>query len=366
MRKNEKWLYFNIHGLVGIRLIAGHTSEHSMRLAFGPFETRSLDSVDLTLRYDAPEFGEHSFGSELYLFTNDHIYFKNYKLHLVREEDGLTLASKRDLLPFLLSVIQWLLLKKQHSLVHGAAVAIDGRGVLIPGWGGTGKTSAIVCLLKQVKNSCFLSDDISILSADGRVLSFPKAFFIYPYHRSLFPHLFNARHKLLVPMFLSGVLEQIRTVVRPAIMSFPRLEKLARRITPEHMQIPARKALPDATFSDSAPLDSVLFVERSSGTESRLDEVTESKAKKLIVGNWNYEQGRCARDLLLGAGGTAFLDLEAYYSRMSGVLDEALDRRKIFRLRMGSLTPAQTGKTVVDTVCQITSREPDCTSSGTP
>jgi hypothetical protein len=350
IHRNAEWLFFNIHNLVGMRVQSGHASQRSIRLAFGPFETESLERIDLTLQYEPPEIGEHSFASESYLFTNRHVYIKNYKLHLVNQENGCVLASNRDLLPFVMPVIQWLLLKKQHSFVHGAAVAIKGQGILLPGWGGTGKTSAIICLLKEVPDTSFLGDDYSIVSDKGRLLSFPKAFFIYPYHRNLFPHLFKIHHKPLVPPFLSGLLERVRTVVRPAVMALPRLESFARRITPEHMQVPAHTAIPNAVFVDNVPLDSILFVERYSGTKSIIDKLGVSEAKRQLIGNWNYEQGRCAVDLILGAGGTGVLDLEAYYSRMSLVLEKALSNRCIYRLRMGAMTPAETGKTIVEAI----------------
>jgi hypothetical protein len=353
MQTKGKWLYFNIHNLVRMRVEAGHASERSVRLAFGPFETGPLDQIDLTLQYESPTIGEHSLASESYLFTNRHVYIKNYKLHLVNQENGYVLASNRDLLPFVMPVIQWLLLKKQHSFVHGAAIAIKGQGILLPGWGGTGKTSAIIYLLKELPDAAFLADDYTILSSDGHLLSFPKAFFIYPYHQQIFPHLFKAKHKPLVPSAFSGVLERIRTIVRPTIMAFPKLENFARRFTPEHMQVPARNALPDAKFVDAVPLGSVLFIERYSGDKTYIDELNLPQARSRLIGNWYYEQGHCAQDLLLGAAGTGVMDYETYFSGMALVINAALAGKEIYRLRMGSLSPAQTGKAVRDAVVKV-------------
>jgi len=355
MEHDNNWLFFNIHDLVRLRVQAGHASERSVRLVFGPFEVGSLDHVDITLQYQPPEIGEHSFASESYLFTQKHVYLNSYKLHLVQEDKGYILASKRDLLPFVNPVIQTILIRKNHCFVHGAAVAVDGRGVLLPGWGGTGKTSAIISLLNEVPGAAFLGDDYTIIAADGRLLSFPKAFFIYPYHRNLFPHLFKRKHKPLVPPFLSGVLEKVRTVVRPTVMAFPTLENIARRITPEHMQIPARTALLEAEILENVPLRSVLFVERYSGTKTQMDELPLPKVIRRLIGNWNYEQGRCAIDLLVGAGGTAVLDLKEYYAGMAEVLEKALQGYTAYRLRMGEMTPTQTGQAIVQAVQQITS-----------
>ena len=350
-----KWLYFNIHDLVRMRVEAGHASERSVRLVFGHFETDFLDKVDLTLQYHPPQIGEYSFASESYIFTHRHVYIKTYKLHLINNDNSFIIASERDLLPFVPAVIQWLLLRRQHCFIHGASVAVKGRGILLPSWGGAGKTSAIVCLLKEVPETGFLGDDYTILAPDGRLLSFPKAFFIYPYHRELFPHLFKARHKPLIPRALSSVVERVRTVVRPTIMAFPRLENFARRFTPEHMQVPARTVLPDAEFVDAVPLSSILFLERYSGDRTCIDELSPREVTSRLIGNWYYEQGRCARDLLLGAAGTAVMDFETYFSGMSSVINAALDGHKVYRLRIGELTPAETGKAIVNAVCEIVS-----------
>ncbi len=324
-----------------------------MRLVFGTFETDLLDKVDLTLQYNSPNIGEYSFASESYLFNDNHVYIKHYKLHLLTDGDEFIVASERDLLPFIPPVIQTLLLRKQHCFVHSAAVTINGKGVLLPGWGGTGKTSSIVCLLNEVQGSCFMSDDYIIVGAEQKIFSFPKAFFIYPYHRKLFPYLFKAKHKPLVPPVLSRIVEKVRTVVRPTIMAFPKLENFARRFTPEHMQVPAREALPDSEFVDSAPLDKVLFIERYSGEKTVIDELDLTQATQRLTGNWYYEQGRCAQDLLLGAAGTAVMDFEQYFSGMSSVIKSAFSGREIYRLRMGEMLPAKVGETVINAICEI-------------
>jgi len=205
MKKTE-WTYYNLHNVLRVRVEKGHPSEYAARFVFGPFQTDPLDEVDLSLQFEPPGIGQHCIASYSYLFTENHVYLKQYKMHIARDGAAFVLAGKRDLVPYIGPVMQWLLMQKDHSMVHSAAVAVGGRGILLPGWGGTGKTSAIICLLKDVADTSFLSDDYTILSAKGELLAYPKAFFIYPYHRGLFPHLFKAKHKPLVPPVLSGLL----------------------------------------------------------------------------------------------------------------------------------------------------------------
>jgi hypothetical protein len=56
--------------------------------------------------------------------------------------------------------------------VHAAAVAVDGRAIVLPGTSFSGKTSLCVELLKR--GADFLTDEFSVLDADGRVMPYPR------------------------------------------------------------------------------------------------------------------------------------------------------------------------------------------------
>jgi len=70
-------------------------------------------------------------------------------------------------------ILRWAMVRKGYALVHAACVAVDGQAVLITAQTDTGKTSTI---LRTVDNyACsFLSDDMTIVSRDGQVMSYPK------------------------------------------------------------------------------------------------------------------------------------------------------------------------------------------------
>lgn len=70
-------------------------------------------------------------------------------------------------------VLRWVLVRKGYALVHAACIALENCTMLITARTDTGKTSTILKLL-QKPGSRFLSDDMTILSKDGRVLNFPK------------------------------------------------------------------------------------------------------------------------------------------------------------------------------------------------
>jgi dolichol-phosphate mannosyltransferase len=70
-------------------------------------------------------------------------------------------------------LLRWNFVRKGYALVHAACVAVNGQAVLVTAQTDTGKTSTI---LRTVDNyACsFLSDDMTIISRDGRVMSYPK------------------------------------------------------------------------------------------------------------------------------------------------------------------------------------------------
>jgi hypothetical protein len=70
-------------------------------------------------------------------------------------------------------ILRWSFVRKGYALVHAACISFDGQAVLVTARTDTGKTSTI---LRAVDNyACsFLSDDMTIVSQDGKVMSYPK------------------------------------------------------------------------------------------------------------------------------------------------------------------------------------------------
>lgn len=71
-------------------------------------------------------------------------------------------------------ILRWTFVQKGYSLIHAACLSFDGRAVLVTAKTDTGKTSTIILTAKNSPACQFLSDDMTIVSADGTVLSYPK------------------------------------------------------------------------------------------------------------------------------------------------------------------------------------------------
>jgi glycosyltransferase involved in cell wall biosynthesis len=72
-------------------------------------------------------------------------------------------------------LLRWHLVRKGYALMHGATLSFDGKAVFITAQTDTGKTTTILHTIRNSKNPPkFLSDDMTIFSPDGKVLSYPK------------------------------------------------------------------------------------------------------------------------------------------------------------------------------------------------
>src|SRR5271157_3137969 len=75
-------------------------------------------------------------------------------------------------------VLRWAFVERGYALVHGATVAFGDRAYMITARTDTGKTTTLLKILSHqrstIDNASFLSDDMTLVSADGYALTFPK------------------------------------------------------------------------------------------------------------------------------------------------------------------------------------------------
>ncbi len=87
-------------------------------------------------------------------------------------------------------LVQILLCEIGYSFIHAGGLSIDGKGILLSGMGGIGKTQ-IVSKLSQRNNVNILGDDLVIFNKNGECLAFPKPFMLKPQHAGIYPALFK-------------------------------------------------------------------------------------------------------------------------------------------------------------------------------
>jgi len=91
-------------------------------------------------------------------------------------------------------VLRWAFVERGYALVHGACMSIEDNAFLITARTDTGKTTTVLKTLDANPEYYFLSDDLTLLREDGRVLPYPKPL-------TISRHTLHAVHTpLLTPM----------------------------------------------------------------------------------------------------------------------------------------------------------------------
>jgi acyl CoA:acetate/3-ketoacid CoA transferase alpha subunit len=70
---------------------------------------------------------------------------------------------------------------KKQTYLHASSMTRDGRGVVIAGWGGVGKTTSVLKLVTE-HGWKYMSDDLALVSDDGTLYRHPKRIQIYAYN----------------------------------------------------------------------------------------------------------------------------------------------------------------------------------------
>lgn len=78
-------------------------------------------------------------------------------------------------------VFQNLQLQFDQSFIHASSVSKSDQALLFPAWGGVGKTTSLLKLMKH-KHYEFLSDDLAIIDSSGQMYQNPKKIQIYAYN----------------------------------------------------------------------------------------------------------------------------------------------------------------------------------------
>jgi hypothetical protein len=75
-------------------------------------------------------------------------------------------------------ILRWTMVEKGYALVHGATLAFGDEACLITARTDTGKTTTLLKILAYQRRTsdaaAFLSDDMTVVSPDGRALTYPK------------------------------------------------------------------------------------------------------------------------------------------------------------------------------------------------
>lgn len=171
-------------------------------------------------------------------------------------------------------LLRWTFVQKGYALIHAACLSFDGKAVLVTAKTDTGKTSTIILTAKNTPSCQFLSDDMTIVSSDGKVLSYPKPM-------TISFHTLRAAKTAPLP-FLNRVALQIQSRLHSKSgrkvgltlgnSKFPAasLNSLVQMIIPPPKYMIDR-LVPGVKYVKSAKLNQVMVIERAPDEEIKLN-----------------------------------------------------------------------------------------------
>lgn len=164
--------------------------------------------------------------------------------------------------PFL---VQLSLLDSDWTLLHAGAIAVNGQGIVLPAFGGIGKTMILGLLLEDLEDDTqLLGDDLVFLSRQGHLVAYPRPFCFYAYHREVFSSVFarfDIKHRR--PSFPWHLYSRLTTEVydRTGLrLPHSRYHTFSGSyVTVSPLDIYDR----DRIASEALPLDKIIYLERS-------------------------------------------------------------------------------------------------------
>lgn len=201
-------------------------------------------------------------GDRVYIGENTYVD-EQYGVRLERiSQNEIHLKVTQECNEWLVITIELLLLSQNMTLLHAAAIEKDGEVLLLPSWGGVGKT-ATVCRFIQNYGWKLLGDDLIIIK-DNQAIPFLKPFVIYPYHRNLFPQLFTAysdKHivkNLKINALMSKAIPTVKRLTRP----FPRILAFLRKHNPQSMRVFPQDLFTTEQLSEGGSIKKIVWIER--------------------------------------------------------------------------------------------------------
>jgi hypothetical protein len=317
------WYAFDIHGAATMRVEKSAPTSALLRDMFEPFLCADSGDADLTVSTRREPMLNASDADTDYRYTSTAIEFAQTGVQIVVDGDGYRVSGSRELLVVVLPLLDRILVRRGIAMLHAATFVWGGRGVIMPAWGGTGKTSTIAKLMRR-DDVAFLGDDWTFLGQDGRLLGYAKPMTIKPHHRNIYPHLFGSKRKPLVPTRLSRPFGRLTSAVHPFMTQHPELARIARRYSPEHHTVTAKVAFPTGKMATEAPLGAAVFVERYEAHTTVLDEMDTESMTARLTGNFFAEAPEPSKEIIAALGATGMVPLGAAFAEKAAIIASGL------------------------------------------
>jgi hypothetical protein len=216
---------FDIHGVVGIRLIDPSPSDlGAVCKLLGCPSRLPLTTPDITVRFvqDLPVRGIRFLGTDQDAFTDDGFFLlqegtrrvnARIPFDLIGGRCEIVCKSRLGSVPLLIPIVSLTALRKECVPVHASAVVYNGVGILMAGWAQCGKTAALLGFASM--GAEYVGEEWVLLSGNGqRMQGLVRPLELSHRHVATLPHVRNAVNLMNRCAFHGiGVLDRLQKMI---------------------------------------------------------------------------------------------------------------------------------------------------------
>jgi hypothetical protein len=272
---------FDLHGIVGIRLInAGQSDLAAVKKQLGPIQSVLTRDPDIVIRFvDHMQISSsvRYIGVEDAGFTEDAFlilqgkYQSSIKVQIPFDQIGsrqceIVCESGIPAVPLLIAIINLTALSRGVLPLHASALLYDGKGILITGWSKGGKTETLLSF--AANGAKYVGDEWIYLSPDGeRMYGIPEPTRIWYWHLQEMPHyktMVNPKdlRRLQALNLVAKILKQLETTPLKRrtryLQILKRLTALVQRQL--YIQLPPEKLFGQKAEKTDANPEKIFFV----------------------------------------------------------------------------------------------------------
>jgi|WetSurMetagenome_2_1015567.scaffolds.fasta_scaffold21264_3 dolichol-phosphate mannosyltransferase len=286
----KKAFNYDIHGILTV-------SSESVLPELEPFRvSNNIDDPTICVQTGNPRKAEPGEENGHYMRYREILGHMGFEVGIEMGETVSVTATKMlSLSPHVLytnviePILRWTFVKKGYALVHGATIAFGNAAYMITARTDTGKTTTLLKILayqrRERDHAAFLSDDMTIVSPDGRALTYPKPLTI-SYHtlRAVNSDTLTFKERLALP-FQSRIHSRsgrkFAQLIGKTHMPAATINLFTQMIVPPP-KYSVSKLVPGVKLTEKANLTGMFIIER--GEEAILP-IKNSEAMEVLLQN---------------------------------------------------------------------------------
>jgi predicted ATP-grasp superfamily ATP-dependent carboligase len=334
---SESTVDFDVHGIVGLRLLGATASDVAMvRRQLGPLQ-RPLDrQPDIVIRFvdvlpidglQWIEYGRTGYTADGFFVVQSGKRPSRVRMAFEEIGTGCEIICQRGTrsIPSLIGLVGLTALGRGFVPLHASAFLHDGMGVLVTGWAKGGKTEALLAFAAH--GAEYIGDEWILLDRDGRTMhGIPEFVRFQDWHLRRVPEARRHVSRMRQLAFKSvRQADRIYGHVRdgrlsrmlPAQLLGAALPALKRQL---NVQLDPVQVFGQGPSAFAAPLDRVYFMVSHEAPTVRVDRVSPEEVAERMAASVCFEQ------LPVTAAYLAYRF--AYPGRRSALLDGAADAQR--------------------------------------